>query len=293
MVRTPQTSFAAPAVAWFQNRFFIAWTGTDLETHLNLMSTTDMITFSNPVTLNETSFQTPALTVFQGRLYLAWIETDNTTTCLISSSDGINFSQKVTMNLGEVLAPSLAAFGNRLYLALTPRNDTGFITLTSSTNGTTFGDQITIAESSSAPPALLDDGREHLVLAWTARSTGQVNIAMLLPQGGMAHMQTLNEVSDKLIGPSLQVTENGFTVGYVKPEDTRQVVGLTGLSVPGENAFDIAGRVETTASSFNTPSFVRWLQNESQVSFVVWAEMGEQGNINIAPLSTISGQSII
>lgn len=284
MTILPQTCIFPPAVAAgeFHGNRYLAW--IDMNNHLALMSTRDMVTFTNPVTLNEKSLQAPAITIFQNKLYLAWVEMDNKATCLLSSTDGINFSQKVTVNKGSTLAPALAVFEDRLYLAQTQGSGDagGYITITSSTDGKTFTNPITICESASAPPALLNDGRVHLVLAWTERSTGLVNVAMLLPQGGMAKKQTLNEVSDSHYGPSLQPTQDGFTLGYITPGG--QAISLVGISVSGENTFSIGERVETsTIFSWGAPSFMRLLQGNSQVSFVVWTN----SYLNVAPLSDI------
>src|ERR1700716_2813289 len=60
-VTLPDTSSAGPALASALGRVFIGWRGTDVQGHLNVMSSTDGSTFSNKVTLADTSLDGPAL----------------------------------------------------------------------------------------------------------------------------------------------------------------------------------------------------------------------------------------
>ena len=59
VVTLPQTSSFAPAVAAFNGKLYIAWTGTDPGHHLNIESSSNGVTFGNKVTLPETSDAAP------------------------------------------------------------------------------------------------------------------------------------------------------------------------------------------------------------------------------------------
>jgi len=70
----PETSYLAPAIANFNGKIYIAWTGTD--GRLNVESSSDGTTFGNQVILNQTSNAGPALASFGGDLDIAWTGTD-------------------------------------------------------------------------------------------------------------------------------------------------------------------------------------------------------------------------
>jgi hypothetical protein len=79
-VTLPDTSSAGPALASALGRVFIGWRGTDVQGHLNVMSSMDGSTFSNKVTLADTSLDGPALAgsvVSTPGLALAWTGSDS------------------------------------------------------------------------------------------------------------------------------------------------------------------------------------------------------------------------
>jgi hypothetical protein len=77
VVTLGDTSGAGPALASFNGRLYLAWTGMDDAHSLNVVSSSDGITFGGKVTLGESSSAGPALTSFKGRLYLAWAGMEN------------------------------------------------------------------------------------------------------------------------------------------------------------------------------------------------------------------------
>jgi hypothetical protein len=90
----------SPALASFGGRLFISWTGTN--THLNVESSANGVTFGNKVTLGVTSEAAPALTVEQPavkgqptRLVLGWTSVGNPTIITLTSTDGRTFGGKV------------------------------------------------------------------------------------------------------------------------------------------------------------------------------------------------------
>jgi len=101
-------SLHAPALAVFNNRLYIAWTGTDKYALLNVKSSKDGETFGNKITLREDGAYGPALAVFKNRLYLAWTGVDKQHSLnIISSSDGVNFSNKQILGQSSIAGPAL------------------------------------------------------------------------------------------------------------------------------------------------------------------------------------------
>lgn len=70
-----ESSAAAPALMVFNNQLYLAWTGIETATRLNLMFLNGQ-TFSNKVTLPESSSTGPALDSFNNQLYITWTGTD-------------------------------------------------------------------------------------------------------------------------------------------------------------------------------------------------------------------------
>lgn len=102
----------APALAVFNNRLYIAWTGTDKYVLLNVKSSQDGETFlpKDKATLREDSAYGPALAVFNNRLYLAWTGVDAQHSLnIISSADGLHFLPKDKHILGQssIAGPAL------------------------------------------------------------------------------------------------------------------------------------------------------------------------------------------
>ena len=70
-----QNSVTGPALAVFNGRLYMAWTGTDNPNHLNVAYTTDGVNFTAPVTLSGNSsvaWAGPGLAAFNGKLYLSF-----------------------------------------------------------------------------------------------------------------------------------------------------------------------------------------------------------------------------
>ncbi|MGZ3493054.1 MAG: hypothetical protein ACXU9S_16415, partial [Gemmatimonadaceae bacterium] len=76
VVTLPEKSSFAPAMAAFDGKLYIAWTGTDPAHHVNVESSSNGLTFGIKVTLSDTSDAGPALAVSGGSLDIAWTGTD-------------------------------------------------------------------------------------------------------------------------------------------------------------------------------------------------------------------------
>jgi hypothetical protein len=143
------TTLAAPTLARFQGKTFIAWSGTGVGS-LNVATVVkggSGYQLTSKVTLGAdlSPGRSPALTVFNGRLYMAWSEPDGKLN-VISSLDGIHFGNQVTLGDTSLAGPALAAFNGRLYLAWTGTD--GRLNFESSTDGMTFGNKLILNQTS-------------------------------------------------------------------------------------------------------------------------------------------------
>jgi hypothetical protein len=174
----------SPALAVFNGRAYMAWTGTDGQ--LNVVSTADGVHIEK-VTLADTSRTGPALAAFNGRLYLGWTGLDGRLN-VESSADGMTLGNKVTLPETSYivsgkqvveLSPALASFGGRLYIAWTGTNM--HLNVESSADGMRFGNKVTLGETSDAAPALavempaVQGQPTRLVLGWTGVGNAEIN----------------------------------------------------------------------------------------------------------------------
>jgi hypothetical protein len=174
----------SPALAVFNGRAYMAWTGTNGQ--LNVVSTADGVHIEK-VTLPDTSRTGPTLAAFNGRLYLGWTGLDGRLN-VESSANGMTFGNKVTLPETSYivsgkqvveLSPALASFGGRLYIAWTGTNM--HLNVESSANGMTFGNKVTLGDTSDAAPALaietpaVKGQPTRLVLGWTGVGNLKLN----------------------------------------------------------------------------------------------------------------------
>lgn len=181
-----ETSPSGPGLAFGDNKLFLAWTGTDQNHSLNVISSSDGITFSNKVTLGETSGAGPAL-VFLNRLYLLWRGTDqNHSLNIMQSTDGVNFTNKITLSDSSDFHPGLnVGINGSFYLPWTGRDTSHSLNILHnvefSTSPTNLKFKQTFSESSVAglTVAPLEDGHE-LFMAWTGGdSLHHLNVAII------------------------------------------------------------------------------------------------------------------
>jgi hypothetical protein len=108
-----ESSIGQPALADFNGRLFVAWTGTDGAGHLNVMSSADGLTWdqNRKQTLGETSVAGPALVAFDNKLFIGWTGTDGDRTPNVAySSDGRTFGKAFPLSAQHSIdgSPSLA-----------------------------------------------------------------------------------------------------------------------------------------------------------------------------------------
>lgn len=144
----------------FQNKIFIAWTGTD--ERINVMKLDEP---KSKITLSETSQFGPALAVLENTLYLAWTGTD-TRLNIIRSKNGSQFEDKVTLDERSHHSPALAHFQEKLFLAWTG-TDTRLNVLAALSIG---HGKVTLGETSIAGPALTEFAGQ-LYIGWSGTDT--------------------------------------------------------------------------------------------------------------------------
>jgi len=218
-------STVSPAVAAFNRKLFVAWTGTDQFRQLNIISADqpDPLNFSNKRILGQDSLTGPALAVFQGNLYYAWTGTDQFRQLNIwSSSDGINFSNKRILGQDSLTGPALAAFQGNLYYAWTGTDTQRQLNIMSSTDGLNFGNKFILGESSNFRPALTSaftapgESNRELFMAWTG-TDGRLNIWSSSDGINFGNKQTFNEYS---IGePALGLQYDGIYLAWTGTDD--------------------------------------------------------------------------
>ena len=102
-------------------RGVIAWTGTDAIHHLNIMSTSDGVHFTNKVVLHEASFVRPAVMQMSeaagGQVVLAWTGTDPAHSLNVLWDAYGSSPKKITLDEQSFTAPSIEGFGGKLLLA--------------------------------------------------------------------------------------------------------------------------------------------------------------------------------
>jgi hypothetical protein len=164
------TAIGAPALAaTIGDVVALAWTGTDSQHRLNVMTSRDGRNFAGKVTLNDTSIDGPALASGNGRTFLAWTGTDGPHHVnVMSSTDNYSFGNKVTLGETSPFGPALAFGNGRLYLAWTGTDSQHRLNVMSSTDGIHWSNKVTLGDTSYWGPALsCTDGRLYLLWSGT------------------------------------------------------------------------------------------------------------------------------
>jgi len=251
------TSNAAPALVEFHGKPFMAWSGsTDGSLKLavvvrgqNGYQLASKVTLSNFLSPG----RSPALAVFNGRAYMAWAGTNGQLN-VVSTADGIHI-EKVTLADTSRAGPTLAAFNGRLYLGWTGLD--GRLNVESSANGMTFGNKVTLNETSfirsgnqfvELAPALASFGG-RLYIAWTGTDS-HLNVESSSNGMVFSNKVTLGETSQA--APALTV-ENPAVQG----QPARLVIGWTGSgnldlnSMASTNGQQFGGKVTYNQDGFD------------------------------------------
>lgn len=170
-----QNSDWGPALASFNGRLYLAWTGTDSGHTLNVASSTDGVHFGSPALPfrgdGRNSDSAPALAAggTPEKLFLAWTGTDTQHHINVAAStDGASFSF-LFIGQGAFQGPALAAFApadNRLLLAWAgtdPKHTLNQAALTTETGALTFLAQ---SGASNLGPAAVVSSDDAYHIAW-------------------------------------------------------------------------------------------------------------------------------
>ncbi len=186
-----------PAIAFFNGRYYVAWTGTDQgHPYIHLIRSTDAtgaywtdhIRFdgSSATRPEAESSEGPVLLAANSRLHIVWVGSNKPGQFRwITSTNGSTWGEKQILTDGETREsnhrPSIAFFQNRYYLAWTGTNpDHPHVHMIRSTDssGRTWGGHIRFdgvlptqpeAKSSDGPCLLAANNRLHIVWVGTNR----------------------------------------------------------------------------------------------------------------------------
>ena len=185
-VTLSDTSIDGPALWTTTNgtiRGALAWTGTDTEHHLNVMTTAIGTKYGSKVTLPETSPVAPAVTrTADGKVAVAWTGTDASHTLNVLYDV---YGARVKLTLwGEtsLRSPALVAANNTLVLAWTGMNSGRSLNLQviNVGNPLTKGVKTTLwsYSSLSCPSLNYEASRAEYLLAWASSSpANQIAVA--------------------------------------------------------------------------------------------------------------------
>jgi hypothetical protein len=162
-----ETTAASPGVAGFNNKTWIAWTGTHDQFdpdfgRLNVTNTEDPRKHKVTLPDEATSDIGLALAAFNGQLYLSWVGTNGFLN-VIRSNDGRKWQDKVTLRESSDDRPALATFGGVLYLAWKGTNRQPNVIL--SQNGRDFYGKQNFTDRCVGGPGLAVY-RDKLYLGW-------------------------------------------------------------------------------------------------------------------------------
>jgi hypothetical protein len=201
------TTDRAPALAFMNNRLFLAWKGSGND-NLNLMFTRNGgKDFRGKTTFGETSHHAPAVIAHNGILFLAWTGRGegNLNIAKVGFTPEMNavLVDKVVLGDTSKASPALASHNGRLFIAWRGSGNTQLNLAFSEDDGRTFKGKQTFSDSSEQAPALIShEGR--LYLAWAGRGNEKLNVAKVVLIGntagafgieGLEAKVVLNEIS--------------------------------------------------------------------------------------------------
>jgi hypothetical protein len=170
-----------------ESTMVLAWTGTDSQHRLNLLTNTNGRTWTNKRTLGETSFIRPAVErvpeMAGGEVVLGWTGTDarHTINILWNAYNNGNSAMKKVTFWGDTsfTAPALAMTGDRIYLvwAGTDPNHSLNIMALSPRTLKVIAIKRYLPFNSSARPSISIGSSQSLLLSWTNQA-GQVTFAI-------------------------------------------------------------------------------------------------------------------
>jgi hypothetical protein len=216
-----EMSHRGPALTFFNNRFFLAWTGKDSGHRINVIQSSDGgDTWSTRVTLDASSPAGPALAVFKNRIYLAGRgkPREGSYLKIMLSGDGIRWENETRVLGRAESGPALATLGPLLFIVWNGKDDYR-LNVRSSQDGVAFENHVTLEERTDASPALGGYGG-HLYLAWRERSRDGVIKLMRSRNGTHWERVKVSLLPDWPLNtgkPALASTNKGLIMGWANP----------------------------------------------------------------------------
>ncbi|MFI5278572.1 MAG: hypothetical protein ACHQ1E_14960, partial [Ktedonobacterales bacterium] len=175
----------------------LAWTGTDANHSLNVMVSSDGMTYGGKLTFAESSDSRPAVVAVGAppSIVLAWTGTDpNHSLNLLcrgtACGSSLSSLRKLTLSDTSFTSPALARYGNGYLLAWAgtdARHTLNVLPFTLSASGFQLGAKTILwgFGATSTPSVALDPHNNQLLLSWAA--TSPANQIMFATSGDGAH----------------------------------------------------------------------------------------------------------
>lgn len=264
--KLPDTSIDSPALASAYvvitgvDETVLAWTGTDAQHHLNLMTSYKGEAFSNKRTLNEMSPYRPAVALdpVGGAVVIAWTGTNaNHSLNVLYNAYGDEGSPiKLTLRDNSIGAPALlqSTSPDKLYLAWTgtdANHSLNLMPITRTAHTLVPGAKTVQSKfSSNTGPQLAAGIDASVALSWTTRAL-QLRVATCMDAECSTGVPESSAAAPALIYEFLGVTE-----------PTREWIGWTGT----DSAHHLNLQWTTTISQFTDPAKTKTTLTDTALS---------------------------
>lgn len=276
-VPTDKTSNWQPAIAAFNGRLYLAYTG--LDGRLNVASSTDGVTFgASTIIPNNTSAVGPGLAAFNGELYIAWAATDGRRSInIMQSANGVSWVNKRLFRFDASLGnPALAGSSSQLLIAWNGTDgahtlNVGCIVCLNAP----FGTKRTYATATSDYGVGIAAINENFFLAWRDRFASAGIIVVGSPANDpLTFASQTNLPGTNIRGPGITGSAGFAYVGSVTPGNllslaTLQVVGTTTTLVSQSPPGGIVGQTSNTnpaLAQLNGVLYYVWLGTDRRIN---------------------------
>lgn len=274
-VPTDKTSNWQPAIAAFNDRLYLAYTG--LDGRLNVASSTDGITFGTSTIIpNNTSAVGPGLAAFNGNLYIAWAATDGRRSInIMQSANGVSWVNKRLFG-SEASRGNPALAGSSSQLLIAWNGTDGAATLNAGcivcTNAP-FGAKRTYTNATSNYGVGLAAINENFFLAWLDRfASNGIRVVGSPAQDPLGFVSQTDSGDTNIRGPGITGSGGFAYVGAVGPNNRLslvqfQVVGTTATLIGGLGG--VSGQTSNTNPAltyFNGHLYYVWLGTDQRIN---------------------------
>lgn len=277
----------------------LAWTGTNAGHSLNVMQSSDGVTYGGKVTFAESSASRPAVAV-QGpptTIVLAWTGTDiNHTLNLLcqgpACATGAGSFKKLTItNQTSFTSPGLVRFGTRYLLAWAGTDAHHSLnilpfSLTTSGSGFTLGTKTILSQFSSVsgPSLSLNPQNNQLLLTWSATTpANQLTFATSGDGVGWSSAQALADTS--AVGPSgFAASASGMPTYWLAWTGTDPAHSVNVRFTQNFPQWPLSGKTTLRDTAFGGPAL--GFVGNGGVMLLAWTGTDAAHHLNIATLTT-------